>query len=314
MTTVATDRSRTRVSSWLRPLPFRGDLIAAGAVVLAVGVLLLEARFADTWAAGPRLLVAGAAAALLLALGLRAPVEGPTPRIYVSVLLVAALPLVATALVVLAQALGAGADPGAGTVAWTSAAIAVLYGALARLCNSAICTLAGAASAVTAVVAGVAWIAEPDGPGPYRWVLLGCVVALALATLRLRDRHRRHAVSLVDVAGIAAAGLGLLSLSDGLFGEEAGVGWGWELVLLALGFSLVAYAGADRERGPGYLGALVLALFVGVAASDDSLLWWPLLLVVLGGAVVIAGLRPTTPAPPPPDADAPVTVPRPIDG
>ena len=50
--------------------------------------------------------------------------------------------------------------------------------------------------------------------------------------------------------------------------------------MLLAGLALVAYAGGDREPGPGYLGVLVLVGFVIVAAlGEDASVGWPLLLV-----------------------------------
>ncbi|UGS35478.1 hypothetical protein [Capillimicrobium parvum] len=290
----------------LRPLPFRGDLIAAGAVVLAVGALLVDTRMQDAWAAGVRCAVVAAAAAVLLALAWRAPVEGPAPRTYVSVLLVAAFPLAAAALAELADALG-GSAGSAGTIFWVLGALAAGYAVLAQGRGSAVCTMLAAASAVGAALAFWGWVFEPRGETAYRWLLLGAIVLLGLGAVRLRDGHRRHAVALIDVAGLAGIAIAAVSML-GLVVEGAGtggIGTGWEIVLLIVGLGLVAYAAVDREPGPGWIGALVLVSFVSSAATDGSLLWWPLLLVVLGGAVVAAGLRPTTPAPPAPDADAP---------
>lgn len=298
----------------LRPLPFRGDLIAAGAVALTVGVLVLDLRMQGSWAAGVRCVVVAAAAALLLALAWRAPVEDREPRLYVSVLLSAAFPLTAVALAELAGALGGGVGS-AGSATWVLVVLAALYAALARARGSAICTLLAAGAAVAALLAAWSWIFDPESVTAYRWLLLAVVAALALGAIRLRDRHRRHAVSLIDVVGLSAVTLGvtLWSESAAIGGVVGGAGWGWQLVLLALGFALVAYATADRERGPAWLGATALALFVVAAADHGSLLWWPLLLIVLGAGVVAAGLRPTTPAPPPPDADAPAASTRPLD-
>jgi hypothetical protein len=291
----------------LRPLPFRGDLIAAGAAVLAVGVLLVDTRMQQAWAAGVRFAVVGATAALLLALAWRAPVEGPAPRAYVSVMLAAAFPLVAVALAELADALGGGAAS-AGSAFWVLGLLAAGYAGLAAARSSAVCTLLAAASGVGAILALWDWVFTPGSVTPFRWLLLAAIVVLGLGAIRLRDRHRRHAVALLDVAGLAAIAIGVLSLAD-LVGASSfggpGLGTGWQIVLLAAGFGLVAYAAVDHEPGPGWIGALVLVVFVMTASQEGSLLWWPLVLVVLGGAVVAAGLRPTTPLPPSPDADDP---------
>jgi hypothetical protein len=60
----------------LRPLPHRGDVVAAGAVALAALVALLQVRFDETWGKGVHLLYA--AAALALVATLRARRRAPT--------------------------------------------------------------------------------------------------------------------------------------------------------------------------------------------------------------------------------------------
>jgi hypothetical protein len=50
----------------LAPKPFRGDLIAAGAASLAVGLVLLDTRVQDDWAGGVRFAMLLAAEELLL--------------------------------------------------------------------------------------------------------------------------------------------------------------------------------------------------------------------------------------------------------
>ena len=79
---------------------------------------------------------------------------------------------------------------------------------------------------------------------------------------------------------------------------------GWELLLLGAGWGLIAYAGVDREPGPGYLGFFVLASFVLIAGpdvTDPSILGWPLVLLLLaGGVLLVIGLRPRRELPPEP--------------
>jgi hypothetical protein len=297
----------------LRPLPFRGDLIAAGAVVLAVGVVLTDVRMGGAWAAGVRCAFVAVFAALLLALAWRAPVEGDAPRAYVSVLLAASFPLTAVALAELADAIGGDFDS-AGSAFWVLLVLAAGYAALARGRGSAVCTLLAAAAAVGALLAFWEWAFSPESETPLRWLLLASIVALALGAVRLRDAHRRHAVALIDVAGLSALAIALLSAVAAFgFGVGSGrVSTGWQIVLLAVGCGLVGYAAVDREPGPGWIGAFVLLAFVFSAADEGSLLWWPLLLLVGGGAIIAAGLRPTTPLPPAPDADAPPAQPRPL--
>jgi hypothetical protein len=300
------------VAGVLQPLPFRGDLIAAGAVALATGILLIDVRMHGAWAAGVRLVVVGLVAALLLALAWRAPIEGAAPRAYVSVLLAAAFPLTAVTLAELADALG-GSPDSAGSATWGLATLAAIYLLLAVRRNSALSTLLGAVSAVAALLAFWAWVFEPEAVTPDRWLLLAAIVVLTLGAVRLRDGRRRHAVALIEVAGLSALAIAATSLTGGDLGAGEASGWGWKLVLLLVGFGLIAYGAADREPGPAWLGAFVLLGFIVLDASPGSLLWGPLLLVVLGAGAVAAGLRPTRPTPPAPDADAPPAATRPFD-
>jgi hypothetical protein len=326
-----------RIRSGLRPLPFRGDLIAAGAIPLAVGVVLIDLRMDGTWSAGARAALLGAVAVLLLTLAWRAPVEATNPRAYVSVLLITAFPVAARALAAVDGALGA--RPGsAGALLWTALVLGGVYLVLAVRRNSAICTLLASVTFVVALLASWEWLFAPQWANAARWLSLVAVVALGLGVVALRDRHRAHAAALADAAGLTALHLGLslaaestgdvvwaayaripythdvgwtsyVPLSDTgsrvfEFPDVSTPAWGWMLALLAIGFALVGYGAVDRERGPVWLGAFVLLSFAITAASHASLLWWPVLLVALGLAALVAGLRPTTPTPPSPDADA----------
>lgn len=305
-----------RLRSALAPKPFRGDLIAAGAAALSVGLVLLDTRVQDDWAVGVRFAVLALGAAMLLLMAWWAPVEGRTPRMYVSALLVAAFPLTTIALLELAELLGGSLD-GAGTVTWIALLLAGTYAAYAWRRGSAISTLLAAAGAVVALLAAWSWIFDPDGTTAFEWLCLAAITVLALAAIALRDRHRPHAVALVDAAGLAALLLAAL-LSIGAVGEAfAGEGlagpsapWGWKLVLVAVGFGLVAYGAVDRERGPIWLGVAVLGAFV-VLAGEGNLLWWPLILLLVGVGAIAAGLRPTTAAPPAPERPEAPT--RPFD-
>ena len=77
----------------LRPKPFRGDVVAAGVVVLVTLVGVVEVRFADAWGAGAHLAYALAAWVFVGAMAVLSPVEGSAPRAYQSVLYVALFPL-----------------------------------------------------------------------------------------------------------------------------------------------------------------------------------------------------------------------------
>jgi hypothetical protein len=174
-------------------------------------------------------------------------------------------------------------------------------------------TLLAALTGVVVVVAFVDWAFNPDSITTFRWILLLCAVALTLGAVHQRDARRRHAVSLADAAGIVVIGIGatlLIAQAVGLLGgifsfggsgsEVHGGPFGWELVLLAYGFGLIAYGCVDRERVPSLLGVVVLALFVTQTAIGDSLIGWPVVLLLLAGGLLAIGLRPRRELPPEP--------------
>jgi hypothetical protein len=161
-----------------------------------------------------------------------------------------------------------------------------------------------------ALLAFVDWVFEPHGPTTMRWILLLLLAIYVLSSLWRRDRERRHAVQMVNAAGLAVLALELTffgSLFTPFFGPPpAGPGFGWALIMLAGGFGLVAYAAVDREPGPGYLGVLVLAIaivLVGLPRVAGDLLFWPLFLLLVGLAGVALGLRPRRRLPPEPGAE-----------
>ncbi len=307
----------------LAPAPERGDVLAAGAVVLAVFGALLDVRFTGAWAAGVRFVVIGAIAALVGTMAVLAPLETPVPRPYQAVLNVAAFVLAALALGNLADALGADSQFGAsGTVVWVGALLCAGCAWLATRRHSPIMTLLGAVTAVVVANALVDWIFDV-GAATFRWILLLCAVALALGAVALRDLHRRHAVSLVDAAGLSIVAIGLTLVATVLTGalglSPAGGPAGWELVLLAFGFGLAAYGAVDRERVAGFIGVAVLGLFVVVAGPPGggaSLIGWPIVLAAVAVGLLAAGLRPPDDAragaPPPPDDAPPPTAPTAI--
>lgn len=333
----------------LRPKPFRGDVIAAGVVVLTTLVWLLRLRFAEAWGDGVHMTVAAVPFVFVTVVAILAPMEREAPRAYQSVLYVASYALALAFVVSFSETLGAERSFSTeGTTTWTTAALAVLAFGFAIERNSAVCTLLAALSAGVSVIAAVGWIFSPEGISPFRYVLLGLVVVYGFAAVGQRDRHLRHGVALIDAAGLAVLGIGLTLLpllpsglgisqtswasenaSSGVTsmwidtfgvsteGFDPSVAWGWELLLVAAGFGLIAYSSVDRQPGPAYLGVLNLILFaiitsLGVTADGATLLGWPVVLALAAVALLAIGLRPTTPAPPPPDVDAPEAPPLPL--
>ena len=118
----------------LRPPPHRGPLIAAGAVLLTVGVALEEIRLSDKLPTGVHLVILALASGSIYALGVQVRQEG-RPYAFQSVLLVCGLLLLYPALLTLADVLGADFDGfPAGAFVWTSLllAAAAVWPAVAR--------------------------------------------------------------------------------------------------------------------------------------------------------------------------------------
>ena len=296
----------------LRPPPHRGPLIAAGAVVFAVGVAVLELRFVDRLSDVVHLLVLGSAAALVLALGLQAPNEDGRPPAYQSVLLITGLLLLLPALLRLADVLGA-EDPDdfpAGELTWTLAVVAGvgLYAALRR--HSAICLLLAAIAAVGSLLSAWEWIFEPGTFTAARWLLALSAAAFVMAALALRDRSPREAELLIVAAGLAILFIALQGvLGSTFFGDEtpdthAPLPNFWELIVFGAGCGLVAFGALERRPGPAWLGVANLAAFIVAVGLNgtDTLYFWPGLLLLVGAAMLGAGLRPRQPLPPEPDA------------
>lgn len=308
--------------SRLRPHPHRGDVVAAGAVPLAVAAFVIELRMTQ-WSLGPRFVVVALIAVLLLTMGWLAELEGEAPRSYHTTLLLSGLLPLALALVLLAEVLGASRPPGNGGLAWTFAVEGLVAVACARRADSAVCTLIAALAGIVAIEAFVSWVFQPHGPGTFRAMLVAITFGSITGVVRLRDRHHRHAVQLANAAGLAVLLLGATFVVPAvLFGVFPGGGelghpaaaFGWKLFLLAVGLGSLAYAGAEREPGPAYIGVAVLGEFVVLAgfgsAGAGSLVGWPLFLLIIGGALLAIGLRPRVPLPPPPGQPAPApTVP-----
>jgi hypothetical protein len=308
----------------LRPKPFRGDVVAAGVVVLVTLVYVVAVRFDGAWGPGAHLAYATVAWAFVTAMAVLAPMERDDPRAYQSVLYVSSFALAMVVLAELGRVLGAdGTLSSAGNSTWYLAVLAVYALAFAVRRNSAVCTLLSALSAGGAVIAAVDWIWSPSGFAADRWVLLGLMVVYGLAAIGQRDRRLRHGVALIDAAGLAVLVIGASFAAGGFFFAEdesqaiTGVAWGWELLLVAAGFGLIAYSSVDRQPGPAYLGVANLVAFavitaVGVTKEGATLLGWPIALALAAAALLAIGLRPTTPAPPPPDVDAPEPPPLPL--
>ena len=296
----------------LRPPPHRGPLIAAGAVLVTLGIALEEVRLDDKLPTGVHLVILAAAAGAIYALGVQVVQQG-RPYAFQSVLLVCGLLLLFPALLTLADVLGADFDEfPAGAFVWTSLlyAGAALYPAVAR--GSSICALIGALALGFAAMAFANWVFGANSAETYRWLLALAAIAYVIVCLALRGAAPRHSEQMANAAGLAVLILGLTAIVPVVtaflfpFGAPAAGSLpnGWELVVFAAGCGLVAYGAVDHAPGPAYLGVANLALFlVSAAVSDeDTLLYWPALILALGLGTMFAGLRPREPLPPEPSA------------
>jgi hypothetical protein len=302
-----------RLLELLRPPAHRGPLIAAGAVLVSVGVALEEIRLDETLPLGVHLAILAVAAAVILALGLQATAGDGGPPAYQSALLVSGLALLAPALLRLADVLGADFDAfPAGAVTWTSLVFAgiALWPAVAK--GSSICALIAAVAVAVALMACVNWLTGAGSVTTYRWLLLLAALGYVVVSLLLRESAPRHAQQMANAAGLAVLAIALTGLVSGLIGELLPFGsagdellpGGWELVVFVAGCGLVAYGAVERAPGPVYLGVANLASFIVAAGlgAEASLLSWPLLILALGLGAMFTGLRPRSPLPPEPSA------------
>lgn len=293
--------------SLLRPPSHRGPLIAAGAVVLTVGVVLQQLRQDDVDTV-TQLVVWGGVSALLLWLSVGNPLEGGRPPAYQSVLIVCGLLTLVPALLHLADLLGADFDASfpAGTGTWVSLVTCGVAVLLAVRRNSGVAALLAAVAGAAAVAFAAEWLGDP-GEAVLRALALLVALTLVIVSLVLRGSRPRQSEQMVNAAGLTILAIPAPELVGTVFaflGEPGELLPGfWEFVVLAAGFGLIAYAAADRAPGPAYLGVANLAAFVAVvtAGADDTLEWWPLILLAVGALMLLAGLRPARPLPPEPD-------------
>jgi hypothetical protein len=306
----------------IRPRPHRGDVIAAGVVVLTTLVAVLQIRFDATWGAGVHLVYSALAAGLVVQMAVLAPMEGDAPRAYQSVLIVAGLLLVLATLASAADVLGADRPlTAAGTIVWVGSLLTALAWWFATRRNAAVATLIAAVTGGVVTLAFVKWVFDPSSLTTFRWLLVLLTIVYVLGSLTQRDHRRRHSVQLVNAGGLAVlalAGTFAVEVFFGALGAAfSGVrggfeaGFGWELFVLASAWGLIAYAAVDREAGAAYLGVANLLAFVLLAAPagkhDVSLIGWPLFFAVLSGTALWVGLRPAEELPPEPGTDAPTT-------
>jgi VanZ family protein len=317
------------VTAALRPQSDRGDMLAAGAVLLTTAIVMIDIRMSEQWSDGAQLIVTLAAFVPIFASALLATPDEDRPHAYQSVLIVAGLTLLVPVLVYLAEVLGSDQPLSAtGAIMWMAALFALIAAYPALRLGSAIAALLGVVAAGLAVQAFVDEVFDPKTPATFRWITLLLIVAYAGGAGALSEVRRRQSVQFVNAAAVwtiilALTFLGtvIASVFTGLGGGESieGAGWGWEVVLFAASLAVIAYATLAGEPGPAYLGFIALlttAVLVGLPEKlgEGSIVGWPLVLLLAGAAGVVFALRPNGGPPatrvmpttePPPAATAP---------
>jgi hypothetical protein len=291
-------------AEWLRIL---------GGVAFAVGAVVLFIRksgaISEDWADVPLLLVAGTPCVLLFGLGVRDRRVDGVER-WRATLLVLGVLLAPLALEQLRETLGLSE----GSSFWHFA----VFAGTAAMAAYAAFVIGAAYHAFLAGVAGIVawlflwdWIASPAVSG-FRLLLVFLGVAYLGAALALRASNQPQGDELVTAAGIVGLLVGFIGVAEAtarallgavfsLPGGGQGQSFFWNLVLLLVSLSLVAYAAMARVRGPAYVGFIGLLAFTGLLGveltdlaegklPDGAFVGWPLALLLLGGAALGAGV------------------------
>jgi hypothetical protein len=295
----------------------RRALRAIGGLLLATGFMVAAFRksgdLGDPWGAGLQFLVVAIPCVLLLALGFAARRAGDQPHPWQTIYVVFGLILLPVALSLLVDWVAEDGDSGNNlNLVW----MFLLTGA------------AGVAAALLArvryglLIAGisflVAWLALWDEVlsdgltdlGTLRGLLIVAALILAAGAALIATRRREEGLlgpaELVTAAGLAAlVGTIGLSASETLSGSiflavpVAEATFLWDLAGLVVAVGMIGIGARLGARGPVYVGAVALLLFMVVvgldlddSSPDDAIVGWPLALAVLGAAGIVASLLP----------------------
>jgi hypothetical protein len=298
ITIAVTDTEANRFSLTRSP-----DLLAAGALALALSVLLVQERMAATWSTGVLLAIALVGMGVTAAFALAQPRTGNEPTGPTSLL--AALTLAYAVLVVDRFArLGIGSPVShAGTATWMFGAAAVVGVGLAYSRRSAGVALFTLALGAASVLAGAQWLFHvARHVHGYSYVFIVLALIYAAIAWASRDAWPRLA-TVCSVAGGLAAAVGAATLLyfqivipiPAVAAEHLSIDAGWLIVTLVAALAMAGAAALRREAGPAYASALLLVLVVLLdrrrdAGQSASVVLWPLLLSVLGAAVALSSL------------------------
>ena len=306
--------------------PARGGVLAAGGIMLAVGITMTDTRLDVAWSNGVHLIVALVGFALVFGIAMLSPLA-ERPLAYQAALSLSGLALLVLALDRLARVFGVHSPfTNTGTIMWMSAVFTLVAALAALRFQSLACGLLAGLGTSAFVLSFVDKVFNPSGVTTFRWVLLLLALGFAAAAVVLRaSPWSGYSVPAVDVSGFMIIGLGgtfvvaqviarINPLATGA--ATAHPGFGWKAILVLGSLALLGYGAISRERGPGFIGlvsTLITILVVASTKPNPSIVGWPLVLLLGAAAAFGLGLAPrgrssgaapppAPPGPPPPTA------------
>ena len=303
------------MSESLRPDDTRDALRKIGGVLLGLGALMIVLRKSSEWGHFGLFLVTGIPAVLLYYLGVSTVRDMGVVRAWQAVYTVFGLILVPFALIQFVDWIGgsSGADLNVFWIFAVTAGLGVYAGHVVGVRFGLL------AASIAAIVSWTAlWDKILGGQGisghigTYRGLLGVLAILLLIAGIRVwratadKEEGMRKFSEFLTGAGIAAVigcGLGIstfLSLFPIPFtgGNPIGTSALWDVLLLVVSLALVGIGTNMGVRGPVYVGAIGLLLFLFIAGLDlnskpphpTKLGLWPLVLIIGGGGAIAASM------------------------
>jgi hypothetical protein len=303
------------MSPALKPDDARDALRKIGGLLLGLGALMILIRKSSDWGDFPLFLILAIPAVILYGLGVRTVRETGAVRAWQAVYTVFGLILVPFALSRFVDLIGgsSGADL---NVFWIFAVTAGLGVYAGHVIGVRFGLLAASIAAIVSWTGLWDKILGDQGIsghiGTYRGLLGVLAILLLIAGIRIwratpdKEEGKRKFSEFFTGAGIAAVigcGLGIstfLSLFPIPFtsGTPIGTSGLWDVLLLVVSLALVGLGANMGVRGPVYVGAIGLLLFLFIAGLDlnskpphpSKLGLWPLVLLIGGGGAMAASM------------------------
>lgn len=279
------------------------EMLAAGSLIVGIGVLITVERMAFLWSNGVTLAIAAVATALFALFALAQPDEGNEPAGTTSLLTVIALGATALLFVRLARLHAVLPLGQSGTWTWVMGATAAVAAGLALVRRSAGVALAAMLFAASAAVGGGIWLFHADHHSiSYPWIFTGLTVLYVVLAVLTRAMWLRLATVATAAAGIALISAFVVFQSPSLlFGDvpliKGAPSPAWMVGAVVVTIALAGAAALlHRAASPGYAAAAlatsaVLLDRLRLPGHAASVLLWPLIVLVFGaGLVVVAAL------------------------